>query len=134
MPQDVDRPIRSWFYDRTGSAITAERADALLGDHDYKIVARDDVDDDTAVSTVWLGVDHSSPLAPAGEPVIFETMILTVDEELHGQQWRYRTEDEARMGHQRVVDSLREGDARDQGSVSASARGRCRRRFRHPSR
>ena len=64
------------------------------------------------VSTVWLGLDHSWVFG--GPPIIFETMIFVPRYKDRGrvsspQDWqtRYSTEDQARLGHERVVNRLR---------------------------
>lgn len=50
------------------------------------------------VSTVFLGLDHNFF---GGEPILFETMIFGGP--LDGEQWRYRTYDEAERGHAEAV-------------------------------
>jgi len=56
------------------------------------------------VSTVWLGLDHG--LGWSDEPLIFETMIFGGNHD--GYQERYSTEEEARAGHQRAVELVKE--------------------------
>ena len=57
------------------------------------------------ISTVFLHLDHN--WNPDGEPVLFETMIFggEYDEEM----WRYCTWEEAKAGHDRIVNCLKEG-------------------------
>lgn len=57
------------------------------------------------VSTVFLGIDHNH--FGDGPPVLFETMIFggPLDE----LQWRYHTLEQAQVGHQVIVQSLRAG-------------------------
>ncbi len=49
------------------------------------------------VSTVFLGLDHGYD----GDVVLFETMVF--GGRLDQEQWRYRTWDEAEIGHENVV-------------------------------
>lgn len=54
---------------------------------------------DVAVSTVFLGIDHS--FEPGMEPVVFETMVFGGE---HDQLTkRYSTYDQAEFGHKEVV-------------------------------
>ena len=62
------------WYNREGRRISTSEANALLGDFDYKVVARTEVGP-YVVSTVWLGLDHS--YRDEGPPLIFETMVFT---------------------------------------------------------
>jgi len=62
-------------------------------------VARTALDGEVVVSTVWLGLDHQ--WAPAGPPLIFETMIFGGP--LDGETWRYATEEQALAGHAYAV-------------------------------
>lgn len=93
------------WYDRRGQRLSAEEADRLYGDADYKRVARTEIisaADPKAmftVSTVWLGLDHGWG---DGKPLIFETMVFggSMADELCQ---RYSTEAEAEAGHREVV-------------------------------
>lgn len=62
------------------------------------------------VSTVDLGLDHSFGL---GEPLYYETMVFVVDDygiDYRGVfQKRYTTEEQAREGHEVVVEMIKEG-------------------------
>lgn len=58
-----------------------------------------------AVSTVFLGLDHSFG---GGEPVLYETMIF--GGEFNGYQERYHTFEEAREGHDKAVKMIIEAD------------------------
>lgn len=60
-----------WF-DRQGNQISVAKANELLGDYEYKVVARHEEDGYT-VSTVWLALDHNWT---GGPPLLFETMIF----------------------------------------------------------
>lgn len=92
-------------FDRQGRPITVEQYTELLVDDDYKRVALTTVGP-YAVSTVWLGADHS--FGTGGPPLIFETMVFateggTADLSHDLDCRRYATEDEARRGHEEFV-------------------------------
>lgn len=62
---------------------------------------------DAHISTVFLGLDHGMGTAVDGEflPVLFETMIFGGK---HDQlQTRYHTLEEARLGHEALVNKLK---------------------------
>jgi hypothetical protein len=71
---------------------------------DERRVARDDVTHGIEVSTVFLTLDHRHGDGP---PILFETMIF--GGEYDNWCYRYRTIDQARAGHARVVAALRAG-------------------------
>lgn len=120
--------FRSRYYDRGGVPISLMRA-AVLGEDDaYKRVAQDYLGDgEIWVSTVWLGLDHN--FMGVGPPLIFETMMFFKESEEaiekrrawwkkmglpeHNFPWeecaceRYPTEELAREGHRKMVDSMR---------------------------
>jgi hypothetical protein len=56
---------------------------------------------DVQISTVFLGVDHQWDDGP---PLLFETMVFGGD--LDEEQKRYATLDEAKAGHQRMVEQV----------------------------
>ena len=58
------------------------------------------------VSTVFLDLDHNFMFEDP-RPVLFETMIF--DGEYSGEMWRYCTWDEAKEGHDRIVNCLKQG-------------------------
>lgn len=106
---------RALYFDRQGNPISMRRWSELLeqgldpdggyGDGSYKRVAQDQVDD-SWVSTVWLGIDHSCGLE-THTPLIFETMIFGgryADAQMH-----YCTEEDAARGHAEAVADLRAG-------------------------
>lgn len=62
----------------------------------------EDVIGDVRVSTVCLGSDHSFG---GGEPLWFETMIF--GGEYDEYMWRYSTLEQAKAGHARVVDAVK---------------------------
>jgi hypothetical protein len=68
---------------------------------------------DRWVSTVFLGVDHNFGIGP---PILFETMVFsrdTHDEILYEFTRRYRTWDEAAVGHAMTVALLEVGSGLD---------------------
>lgn len=87
------------FYDKAGEPLTIQEADFLLGDLDYKRVARDEIGP-YVVSTIWLGVDHGWNTEMP--PVIFETMVFGPEDAGEIDVTRYRTEAEAQAGHEEV--------------------------------
>lgn len=101
------------YYDRDGAVIDDEqRAWRLMGDMDYKRVARTSVMDGADpskafdVSTVWLGLDHAFS---GGPPLIFETMVFAAGSSSDLECERYATEAQAREGHTAMVVSVSAG-------------------------
>jgi hypothetical protein len=81
-----------------------------LTDIDFESVHRrvgDDTVDDQRISTVFLTMDHNWSTEEDAVPILFETMIFggPYDTEM----WRYSTYDEAKAGHDRIVNCLKEG-------------------------
>ncbi len=68
-----------------------------------RTVALEKVTDDVEVSTVFLGIDHSTF---ENKLELFETMIFGGDH--HGDYWRYETWEEAKEGHEKIVKALKE--------------------------
>ena|SRR6185436_8176985 len=68
-------------------------------------VAHTDVTNEIMVSTVFLGLDHSFGFG--GPPLLFETMVFggPMDQEME----RYSTWDEAKAGHEEMVQKVRMG-------------------------
>lgn len=87
------------LYDRDGVQIDMVQWSLLFEDKAYCRVAFDEIEG-VSVSTVWLGIDHN--FYGDGPPLIFETMIF--GRELDQEQWRYATEYDARVGHQKACD------------------------------
>ena len=87
----------SKFYDKAHKEMTVNEWGAKMEDWDYKRVAKDIIDD-TEISTVWLGMDHSFGDGP---PIIFETMIFGGEHDDFCE--RYVTEEEALDGHVRAI-------------------------------
>lgn len=91
-----------WF-DRQGREIDTARANELLGDMEYKVVARHE-ESGFMVSTVWLALDHSWG---GGPPLLFETMIFG-PESWEGEYCeRHPTEAAALARHDQAVMHLR---------------------------
>lgn len=65
----------------------------------------DDTIDGQRVSTVFLSMDHNMSIDAI--PVLFETMIF--DGPYDGAMWRYSTWDEAKTGHDYIVNCLKQG-------------------------
>lgn len=61
------------------------------------------------ISTVFLGIDHN--FSRSGAPVLFETMVFGGP--LDGAQQRYRTFDEAAVGHEDMVRQVRDEPTSD---------------------
>lgn len=92
------------YYGRDGQPVDQAEMLRLFGDPALRRVAEDTIGE-AWVSTVHLVLDHSFGLG--GPPIIFETMIFGGS---HNQwQARYTSEEQARAGHEAVVQALREG-------------------------
>jgi hypothetical protein len=98
----------AFYYDREGNEIKLMRWAELLEDNSYRVVMND-VINGIAVSTVWLGLDHSFNQSDA--PIIFETMIFGGPRD--EQQWRFSTEEQAIAKHQSIVTKLANENYRD---------------------
>lgn len=59
------------------------------------------------VSTVFLYMDHNWSVEEDAVPILFETMIF--GGEYDQEMWRYSTYAEAKAGHDRIVNCLKEG-------------------------
>lgn len=91
------------FYNRQGRPIGAVEASALMENLDYKRVKLT-LSGDEAISTVWLGIPHGEDAY--GVPIIFETMYFKNWSSGHLEESyceRYCTEEEAALGHDRIV-------------------------------
>lgn len=64
------------------------------------------IDENTEVSTVWLGLNHQ--FFP-GPPLFWETMIFRKGTG-GDEQWRYSSREEALDDHERIVRALRAGE------------------------
>lgn len=92
------------YYDRAGNPISADRWVEAFRNNTIKSTVVGDVH----VSTVYLGIDHNWGDGP---PLIFETMVFggALDQTCD----RYSTEAEAVADHQRLVEQVREEQAKD---------------------
>ncbi len=78
---------------------------AMFEDLDGRRVAWTELTQEIAVSTVFLGLDHSFG---AGPPILFETMIVGLSADGGwAHQHRYATWDEAERGHELAVEWAR---------------------------
>lgn len=86
----------SKYYDRQGRPIGL--MEIAKGE---RRVAETTLPDGKWVSTVWLGIDHSFG---SGPPLIFETMVFPSQGDFGDLDCdRYSTEEEARVGHEAMV-------------------------------
>lgn len=92
--------------DKQGNPIPPERWGQLHDDEGYMRVGSDHICG-VWVSTVWVGIDMN--YTRQGPPIPFETMVFSKFDYLDLECWRYATEEEAREGHQTVVNALRDG-------------------------
>jgi hypothetical protein len=67
-----------------------------------RFVARDEVDG-VAISTVFLGIDHS--FLGIGPPILWETMIFGGP--MNHEMWRYSSLQDALDGHASVLEKVR---------------------------
>lgn len=66
-----------------------------------RVIAQTQIDHETWVSTVFLGLDHYFGMDPAAPPILFETMIFRGK---RGEdQQRYLTREDALRGHEEMV-------------------------------
>jgi hypothetical protein len=63
------------------------------------------ISDEVAVSTVWMGIDHS--FLGAGPPLFWETMIFGGEHD--EEQWRYSSRAAALDHHEEIAAALRAG-------------------------
>jgi hypothetical protein len=104
IPDDIN--FSPMYYDRLGNPISMERWGILHADYDYLVIAKDVLvinELPVEISTVWLGIDHNFGRPP---PLIFETMVFGPGTPSDLYQDRYSTEEQARQGHQHVLDKL----------------------------
>lgn len=103
---ELDAPAMEWVLDghkpRLASSWDEVVAFFRLGPEARRVA--EDTIGAAWVSTVFLTVDHGFG---RGAPVLFETMVFGGDHD--GEQWRYRSWDDAEAGHRAVVDALRSG-------------------------
>jgi hypothetical protein len=97
-----------WYKINDDKTVEALPPGQLPEEKDYNSAHRrvgDDTIDVQRISTVFLALDHNWD--PGGEPLLFETMIF--EGPYHGDMWRYSTYDEAKEGHDRIVNCLKQG-------------------------
>jgi hypothetical protein len=95
------------YYDKEGNAITAQEWAELFEDMEYRRIAYTELPNGTTVSTVWLGLVHGH--GPNG-PLVYETMVKHKGDDWD-EQYRYATEDEAKVGHKARVYTHSDGDS-----------------------
>ena len=60
---------------------------------------------DVKISTVFLGIDHSTDYCKNAKPLLFETMVFGGDLDLEME--RYETKKEAIIGHKKIVEKVK---------------------------
>lgn len=97
------------LFDRKTKKVIALREHELdrkyfeaMAKPDTLIIARDHIGK-VLVSTVFLGI-----VSDCDDPHWFETIVFGTEEE-YEPQWRYRTYDEAIVGHWKVVQFVKKG-------------------------
>lgn len=86
-----------YYYDKEGKEISLSKWGVLFEDSSYQRIKISHIDNDTEVSTVWLGLDHS--FEPDGKLLIFESMIFSDIENINEMTERYATLEAALHGH-----------------------------------
>lgn len=92
--------MRPMYFDRQGKPISLEEWARRFMEE--RTIAKTDLANGRHVLTVWLGLDHGFGRGP---PVIFETMVFSVDKDDPADQEceRYSTEAAARLGHEEMA-------------------------------
>lgn len=105
-----------WYIllpDHSTKPATMEEANAQLAEWSKlgtyvqghpKVVGKTDIGE-IEVSTVFLMMDHN--FMDEGPPLLFETMVFGGPEEGDGYTERYATWNEAKEGHDRIVEAVR---------------------------
>jgi len=94
---------RTEFWDKSGAPLTLSQWCELFEDSRYCQIVFNIVEEGVTVSTVWIGMNPHR----RNPPLIFETMITGPG--LRGRNfWSWATEEEARAGHQRILDGLKQ--------------------------
>lgn len=101
---------RSMYYDREGKPISMYEWAEKFNDQSYKRIGYTELPWGGRVSTVWLGLDHG--FGEVG-PLIFETMVFPKDSFSELDCQRYSTEDQARAGHDAMVEKWQSKDSDD---------------------
>jgi len=90
------------YYNKEGKEISLQDYAKLFEDWNYKRVKVSKVYN-WAISTVWLGLDHS--YGENNKPLIFETMVFNeIGDSVDCQ--RYATLEEAQKGHRKILNDL----------------------------
>jgi hypothetical protein len=100
------------YFDRQGKQLkTIDEWTKLLGDPEYHRIALTRIGP-VYVSTIWTGLDFG--WCEDIQPTIFETMTFNRLAKHENKGWarnrmtvRYSTEEEARKGHERIVNQIR---------------------------
>ncbi len=91
------------FYDRSGEPIEMEEWVRLIEAGDVQVATTPT--EDGIVSTVWVGIDMGFG---GGPPLIFESMVF--GNTMNQEQVRYETEEDARAGHEKLVELVRRAE------------------------
>lgn len=122
---------RPMYLDKMGKPLSLLEWAGLIENLEYKIVGSTEIAPTTInpasrLSTVWLGIDHS--FTPFGPPLLFETMRFSlqqksrqflpgfyhpsldfpIDKNEVTDQMRWSTEEQARLGHDRILRLIQE--------------------------
>ena len=94
------------YFGRDGKPISMQEwVDVVQNRPEEKFVAKTELDSGRVVSTVWLGLNHRFEDGP---PLIFETMVFPQQNNWGEEDMeRYSTLEEAKEGHERMVDKWR---------------------------
>lgn len=87
------------YFDKDGKPIDLDTWCKLMGDLEYRIIAKTKLKDGQEVSTVWLGLNHAFL---SGRKLIFETMVFPECDEME----RYETLEEAKRGHEAMIEKI----------------------------
>lgn len=98
------------WYQRDGTPYPPDSQEIIevdMQNDKLRRVALDKLPNGVTVSTVWLAINHRFG---EGRPLIFETMLfVNHNRKVHaiGDQWRYSTEEEAKLGHKMLAKKWR---------------------------
>lgn len=93
------------YFDKQGKPIEDIMTwGKLHSDEKYMRIGMTKFSDNSFVSTVWLGINHN--FCGVGDPIIFESMYFPTEQQLEEWQERYCTEEEAKTGHQEMVNRV----------------------------
>jgi hypothetical protein len=97
--------VTGYYYDKQGNPVGPEEAEKFFRDTEYRRIGRETIGD-YDVSTVFLVIDHAMF---GGPPLLFETMIFQEGSNSDLFMECYHTEEEARAGHEAIVEKLKGG-------------------------